>query len=234
MNLAPLVSTVKLSYQRVISLVEADSPLFPTISLNEWQAFKNLVLASGSLLWVTKGSLLEGVTPEYAMMSGIASTVHTEMNFSRLLLVDLEQDQLYQQEQFENLTQLEERAAKYLPGDDFEFRSKSGILHIGRLMGDDLLNVSNRSKAKLRDTVEVIPLTELKDLSVTLAVDRPGVRHETQFEVDDKVLHPLEESFIEIQTKAACLNDKVYFTGNATVYLERTNATYSLSKDTSV
>lgn len=188
-----------------------DEPLFVTITPEEWSGFKHLVLTAGSALWVTRGSLLDCKNAEYALISGIACAIHTETRSSRFLIVDLDEGASTAPEQsFENLVQLEARAANYTPGDDFEFRCKEGVVYVSRIENDDTLNDVARTKLATHSANRKVPLTEVSKLPVKLVTDKPGAWNTAHFEEDLSFPKMLDKDGIEVQIKAAGI-DKVVF-----------------------
>jgi ubiquinone/menaquinone biosynthesis C-methylase UbiE len=167
--------------RRVISLVEIDTPLFLNIAEEEWNGFKEVTFNSNSVLWVTRGNLLDGGDSEYAIISGLVCAIHTENKSSRFIVVDVESNSALLQEQFEDLVRLEERATQYAPGDDFEYRSKGGILYVSRLQDDEHLNDAARDQNQTVTDLSETPTSESKDvLSVINVCDSENSRKETQ------------------------------------------------------
>lgn len=144
-ELVSLQQPGSLEGKRVLSLVEIDDPLFLNITKEEWSAFKQMILSTSSLLWVTRGNLLKGGDPKYAIISGLVCAVHAEKKSSRFIVVDIEENDCVQQTQFEELVRLEDLANKYSPGDDFEYRSENGIIYASRVLPDEALNHSSAS-----------------------------------------------------------------------------------------
>ena len=206
-----LTSTSNLKKERVLSFVEADRPFFLDASKTEWEAAKNLMLRSRSILWVTRGSLLRGNHPEYALVSGIACAVHTENASSRLVIADLDKDESFLTQNLEALIQLEQRASNYQTGDDFEFRLKSGIVHISRLVPDEALNADAIAKVEARLKIEMVRLQDVRDENLRLTSRKPGLVDMVYFEQTAALLEPLGDDCVQIEVKAYGLNSKVRY-----------------------
>ena len=208
-DLISLISNSALRHERVIFLTEVDQTLFTDIDSSEWKGFKHLALSSRSALWVTRGGLIDGTSPEYAIVSGLARALHTETKTSRFVTVDLDQSNTTAQDEFDILIQLEQRAVSYSPGDDFEFRVKSGVVYIPRLQGDAVLNEATLLNTINRDTTEMIPLGEATRLPVSMAMDETSSSPSVCFQKDEFHSRPLDAESIEIEVKAAGMSRKV-------------------------
>lgn len=219
-----LTSTSNLKNARVLSLVEADRPFFLDASKPEWEAAKNLMLHSRSILWVTRGSLLRGNHPEYALVSGITCAVHTEHASSRLVIADLDKDESFLVQNHEALIQLEQRASNYQTGDDFEFRLKSGIVHISRLVPDEALNVDVNAKVEARAKIETVRLQDIRDENLRLTSRKSGLADMVYFEQTAALPEPLADDCVQIEVKAYGLNINVRYAWSISLKL----ATYDL------
>ncbi|KAM3080176.1 hypothetical protein ACMFMF_003585 [Clarireedia jacksonii] len=191
-DLIPLsqVKRGSLHGKRVVSLVEIDDPLFLTITECEWTGFQEIAINSGSVLWVTRGNLLGGGDPRYAIISGLVCAIHTENKSSRFLTVDLEiYDVAGEQEQFRKLILLEERATKFLPGDDFEYRSKNGVIHISRLVDDSVLNETTEVLGRSMANGDAPPSKNSEDILADI------------IDPDSDINHPLDDDSIEVEIR---------------------------------
>ena len=177
-----LSSTFDLKKKRVLSLVEVDRPLFLDASKTEFEAAKNLLLNSRSILWVTRGSLLTGTAPEYALVSGIACAIHTENASSRLVIADLDRDESCIAQNLKALIQLEQKAANFVVGDDFEYRLTSGVIHISRLSPDEALNADANAKMEARGKTEMVPLRDVGHKALRLISWKSGLADTVCFE----------------------------------------------------
>lgn len=171
-DMVPLLKGIERKHSRIVLLVEVDEPLFTTITSAEWEAFKMLILNAQSALYVSRGDLLNHGAPEYAMMSGFVCAIHTEIPSSRLITVDLSGSDSHQVQDFENLVRLEEMATKYSPGDDFEYRSKAGVLYVSRMGSDIVLNAHAQQKLEASIHPVVMPLSEVKGRPLIGDIDR--------------------------------------------------------------
>ena len=207
--LMPLGSAAVLGKRRVVSLVEADRPFFLDASNEEWEAAKRLLLDSKSILWVTRGSLLNGKHPEYALVSGIACAIHTENISSRLVIADLDKEDAFLAQNLENLVKLEQRAATYAAGDDFEYRLEAGVVYISRLAPDIAMNADAGAKSEARTTTQRVQLQDLGETGLKLVSENIGPAPRVYFEEFTASLESLREDCVQIEVKAFALSSKV-------------------------
>lgn len=206
-DLVPLVSQDAPKNSRILFLVEVDGPLLTNITEAEWAGMMHLSFASSSALWVTRGSLIDCKHPDHALISGMVCAMHTENRSSRFLTVDLDDDASVSRDSvFENLIQLEERAATYMPGDDFEFRCKGDVVYVSRLEDDEELNLEAKKKEDAKSTVETLPMDELKDLRAKMVFDKPGAWNTAHFELDVAAAGPLGDDEVEVRVGAASIH----------------------------
>ncbi|KAK3945065.1 hypothetical protein QBC46DRAFT_455714 [Diplogelasinospora grovesii] len=179
-RLLPLVASSDMQNKRAIFLTEIDEPMFTNVTDEEWAGLKHKILTASSSLWVTRGSLAAGSkSPEYAMITGLASAFRTESKSLKFLTADIEDTDASTVpllETFEDLLKLAELANNHSPkGDDAEFRASGGLIYVPRLVNDDELNEAAQGKEKSRAQLELLPCTEVKETSAfQFALEKPA------------------------------------------------------------
>lgn len=203
-DLVPLTATDDLRYDNVIFFAEIEKPLFLTITPEEWNGFKHILLASTSAIWVTGGALLDNGRPEYAMMSGLAGAIRAENPLLRLALVDLDSGKdVLRHDHFDILRKIQADVADPSYRGDLEFRVKSGVAYVSRLESDDVLNENARSKRNRGTTTDSVPFNSLRELPMALVTDKPGDMSTLHFEEEDCVhAAMLQDTDVEIDVKA--------------------------------
>ena len=194
-------------YNRFLFVVELERSLFLDITSAEWDGLQTCLKCAHSALWVTNGSLMRGKEPLFAMVSGIARGLKTEVSHLRFSVLDL--DGLPEYHDLEVLSRFEQRvAAASNKDDDTEFRRSDGIVYISRLMADNTLNEQSRAKADQQISTQETSLKSLRSTPVQLAIDKPSVLSTLYFKPDHAFDHPLTEDHVEIEVVAAGVNNK--------------------------
>ena len=194
-------------YSRFLFVVELERPLFLDITSAEWDGLQTCLKCARSALWVTNGSLIQGREPLFAMVSGIARGLKTEINRLRFSVLDL--DRFPGPSDLELLSQFEQRIADTSnKDDDTDFRRDDGITYVSRLMADDKLNEQSRAKADQQISIQETALKSLRSTPVQLDIDKPGVLSTLYFKHDHDFDHPLADDLVEIEVVAAGVNNK--------------------------
>jgi len=209
-QLLPLTSTENLKNKRFIFLTEIDEPLFPSITSEEWQGLKRKILTSRSLLWVTRGSLLDGKKPECGMIAGLFSALRTELKSSKMLTVDIEaNNNTSLHETFEDLIKLEELAHNHSSDEDTEFRAKGGLLHVSRLESDDELNEAVQYKESNPYRLDHVLYEDIEDTTWQLSLEKPMALHTVRLEEAQNIVVRLEDDSIQVKAQSLRLGRNV-------------------------
>ncbi|KAL8783267.1 MAG: hypothetical protein Q9213_004743 [Squamulea squamosa] len=194
-------------FSRFLFAVELESPLFLDITPAEWDGLQMCLKGAYSALWITNGNLMVGKEPLFAMISGLARGLKTEVNRLRFSILDI--DHLPGPADAELFSQMEQRIAdssrKY---DDAEFRRSKNITYISRLIADNTLNEQSRAKADQQISTQEKPLKTLRSTPVQLDIDKPGVLSTIYFKPDHTFDHPLADDHVEIEVATAGVNNK--------------------------
>lgn len=192
----------------VLVLDELHSPVLLNISAEQWQALQHLIDLESRILWVTTGSQLEVTRPDNALIHGLARTLRAEDPSLRITTLDLESTSSKETLATIHRT-LEHINVPIRPTQiENELVERRGIVHIGRVFPDNLINQAERD-----NTYGAEPrLQSLHDHKscVRLISERIGALDSLQYsEVSTREI-PLEDGFVEVDIHAASLNFKVF------------------------
>lgn len=209
-KLVSLDSSAVPNCKRLIFLTEIIAPMFNDITATEWKGLQGLLRRASSVLWVTNGGLLNGREPMFAMISGIARGISTEMNHLHLSLLDLDQDiEKSVSETCELLLQFERNVADKSTERYREYRRRDGIVFTARLQADRFLNERSRAEAEYTESLELTRLDKLKHTPLQLQIENPGILSTVYFREDTELSQSLKDDCVEIEVKAIGVNNKV-------------------------
>lgn len=184
--------------------------MFNDITEKEWKSLQTLLKSASSALWVTNGALLKSQQPMFAMISGIARGISTEMNHLRLSLLDLDQEMGQSvSKTCEILLQFERRVADESTENYTEYRQRDGIIFTSRLQADHSLNESSRAEAEHQKSGELVCLDKLKQTPLRLDIETPSILSSVYFREDHELNQPLKDDCVEIEVKAIGVNSRV-------------------------
>ncbi|KAL8827122.1 MAG: hypothetical protein Q9191_003380 [Dirinaria sp. TL-2023a] len=193
--------------QQQIFLVEINVPLFDRITSAEWRGLQIALEHAKSVLWVTNGGLLDGKRPLFAMIQGILRGLKTERPQLRISTIDLDLDNdQFTNSTFDLISQLQvqslDDSKKY---EDWEYRQKSGITYISRLLADGELNASSYAKTQPVHTTETMRYSHCQKTPIQLCIDR-NYRY---FRGTSDFFVPLQNDEVEVEVKAVSLSNKL-------------------------
>ena len=205
-DLCSLLDPTDLKSRQYIFLVETEAPLFDHITEAEWHGLQTIVSNAKSLLWVTNGSLLAGKQPLFATVSGIICGLKTEKQQLRLATLDLDlNESTPNHTTFDLIYELHTRTSDPSKGyNDWEYRRKSGITYISRLMPDEGMNDVANAKAQRLYSTTVMPLSQTKDTALQLKSDQSGYYVE---QAPDSMT-PLNGSDVELEVKVLSIQEQ--------------------------
>lgn len=184
--------------------------MFNDITPLEWKGLQTLLKSASSALWVTNGGLLKNQQPMFAMISGIARGISTEMNHLRFSLLDLDQEvEQSVSKTCDLLLQFERKIADKSTENYTEYRQRDGIIFTSRLQADHLLNESSRAEAEHQKSGELICLDKLKHTPLRLDIQSPGILSSVYFREDHELDQSLNDDCVEIEVKAIGVNSRV-------------------------
>lgn len=218
-QLLSLTSTDTLHDKRSIFLTEIDAPLFTSLTSEEWQGLKRKILTSKSLLWVTRGSLLDGGKPECGMITGLFSALRTELKSSKMLTVDIETNNTIPlHETFEDLRKLEELAHNHISDEDTEFRARKGLLHVSRLKSDDELNETSQQNRGNFSRLDHVSYQEIKDTPWQLSLEKPASLASIRLEEIQSIVDILDDDSIKVKVQSLRVGKMVGHFSSTQVY----------------
>ncbi|MCJ1439395.1 hypothetical protein MMC27_008789 [Xylographa pallens] len=222
----PTVSRVKASLQRLgweiaeqsypfhdiqpnstfVILDEVATSLLTSVSKDQWEALKNVIIQGRKVLWVTEGSQFKVSKPDKALIHGLLRTVRAEDKSLNLTTLDVESSEspstvpaihsvLTLLEKSEPTTQVES-----------EFVERSGIIHVNRILSDHLINQFKNEEIQGKEAI----LKSLHEIDTTarLRSERLGTLDALMFgEISTKEL-PVKDNNVEVEIFAAGLNFK--------------------------
>ncbi|KAI1264396.1 hypothetical protein F5Y18DRAFT_390351 [Xylariaceae sp. FL1019] len=206
----PLTDVETARFQRFIFIIEVGDPFFLDISEQEWQALQFAVQSAESSLWVTSGNLLDGGEPLHGMIAGLVRGIRAENSSIRFSTLDLDHvPDASEENVFDVIAQIEARVSDVRKMNvDSEFRYKAGVLHTSRLVADERLCEESMSIADPANAFKKIPLKDLKETPLKLAIEKPGVLSTVYFTNDSDFSKPLPPNQVEIEVKYAGVNAK--------------------------
>ncbi|PKY06131.1 hypothetical protein P168DRAFT_135944 [Aspergillus campestris IBT 28561] len=78
--------------EHIIMIAEYEEPLLSAISETDYIRLQDLLAKTGSLLWVTAGSLAAGKKPEFAMAAGLLRAMKSEQASLNVTAIDFDPD----------------------------------------------------------------------------------------------------------------------------------------------
>ena len=190
----------------VLVLEESSSPLLKSISERQWESVRSLTLQGCHLLWVSEGSQISITHPDNALVHGMFRTIRAEDRAADLVTLDVE----YGQGPSTHLAierllrRFNTTRSKTLI--DSEFAERGSILHISRIVPDELVNA-----AKDNEDIGGEPVTrELREIEgiAKLQTERIGTLDSLCYSQQSVEDEPMLDFHIEVDIKAAGLNFK--------------------------
>ena len=192
----------------LLVLDELNTSLLPTVSDQHWELLKNLVGRGLKVLWVTAGSQINTTDPNNALIHGLARTVRAENPGLHFVTLDVEAAGS------ENTPSAIDRVLAHMRRPvpkmqiDNEFVERKGIIYVGRIYVDDLINKVEKDHTYGTD-IEIEDLHTSKSC-IRLRCERLGIIDSLQYAHVAAIELPLEaEHFVEAEIFAAGLNFKV-------------------------
>lgn len=195
---------------RIIVLADLESDFLAKINSEEFDGLKEIFRKASSLLWVTAGGLIDGSDPKAALMVGLMRAITTEMPLVKFACVDMDSDYDKTSDVTAEMILSKEEE---LQGDsksesiDGEYVLKDGVFHVSRLVPDISLNERFLEQEELVSTTDLVPLEMQKPMGI--GFDQAGLLSSLYFKEDKDFSLPLNEEWIEIETRAVGLNVKV-------------------------
>lgn len=202
----------------VYSLIESEEPVLSTSTPHQMHYIKSITDNASNIVWATKGNLLEGARPDFALVSGLARTLQLEQPSLKFFTFDI--DDIEDSEVPETVNHLVSILKQPSGSLDMEFVQRKGVVHVSRFVPDESLNESFRYK----QGTEIMEIPLLKAKPAELSIERVGQLDSiffNQIEVDGT----LEANEVQVQVKSIGINAKDFdvLTGKA----DTKNGTFS-------
>jgi NADPH:quinone reductase-like Zn-dependent oxidoreductase len=205
-DLKNLVS-LNIADQTCLSLLESESPVFPDISSEDFEAVKHLILNFDSTLWVTRGAKMETTCPEANMIAGLGRTIRGERPTTQLFTLDLDPAQAINSKSSETAifkilrTSTEGKTAD-IP--DWEYSVRDDKICIQRLDPDVVLD--DILAASTSDPLPIMLPFKQPGRALALSIRSPGMLDTFEFIDDEKYAEALADDEVEIEVKATGMN----------------------------
>ncbi|KAK7745564.1 Type I Iterative PKS [Cytospora paraplurivora] len=188
----------------IFSLCELVRPLLSTISDEDMLRVKIMTDKAAILVWVTGGNILEGKSPDFALVSGLARAVGIEQPSLRFFTYDLDDAE-------KNVTVTAKHLISVLDQpsgskEDMEFAQRDSVVHVSRFTPDDEVNASFRNKQGLEPSIT--PLSDAGD--IRLAIERPS-QFDTIFFKEQEAPLVIPNDHVRIKVASVGVNAKDYY-----------------------
>lgn len=199
------------SKSTVLVLDELEGPVLTTASERQWESIKQLVRSECSMLWVTSGSQMAVTDPERSIIHGLFRTIRAEEPALKLMTLDVES--IATAETIANTVEAVDTVLKMTreplkpQHNDFEYAERGGVLHINRVLQDEVLN-----RVKFEDAPQgTMPArrVDMHDMATTvrLVTEQTGSLDSLHY-VEVETNTEIGPDAVEIQLHAAAVNFK--------------------------
>lgn len=190
----------------VLVVSELDSPQLPTLDPTQWQCVQQLLQMRNRILWVSHSSQWEVKNPDGAMIHGLCRSVRTEDPSMRITTLDLEDPTSGISVSSIDLLLKAIQKPSPITGVEGEYVERGGILHVSRIIGDDVINETEHARTAGAQPVQM-RLHEA-DMTIRMIAERVGSLDSLHYaQVDSKEL-PLADNTVEVELFASALNFK--------------------------
>ncbi|KAI0972015.1 hypothetical protein F4678DRAFT_460844 [Xylaria arbuscula] len=188
----------------ILILNELWEPVLTQVSNKQWDATKMLVSWSTPLLWVTQGAQGVVTNPDSAMVHGLFRVARQEDPSVRLMTLDVESSRspatTWAIEKILGLL-------KYNDPVETEYMERDGILHIQRVIPDELVNKFRHDEDEgIEPTVQYLHNTATQ---VKLRAERLGTFEVLMWcETETEEILDIETGHVEVEVVAVGVNFK--------------------------
>lgn len=198
-------------HSRLIVLADLVESFLKGMDAAGLENLKTLFRKASSLVWITAGSLINGVKPENALIGGLMRAIITEMPHVKIMTIDLDVGYDQTSDKIAELVLSKEAelqmASNSSGSNDSEYVLADGVFQVSRLVPDNSLNQRFLAQeGSVKDT-EAVQLQDAKPLGI--GFDQAGLLSSLYFKEDQEFAAPLPEDQVEIEVRAVGLNVKV-------------------------
>ncbi|RFU78519.1 polyketide synthase [Trichoderma arundinaceum] len=187
----------------VFSLVEVKDPLLSVISDDEMRHVKMMTDGAANLVWVTNGNLMHGDRPDFALIQGLARALILEQPSLKIFTYDIDDSDTDVDVSAQRLINvLNQRSRK----PDLEFAQRKGTVHVGRMVPDEPINATFRSKQGLETTPAA-----LKDINDARLIIEHAGQFDTIFFKQQEPPKTIAATEVRIKVASVGLNAKDYY-----------------------
>ncbi|KAF8466151.1 polyketide synthase [Kalaharituber pfeilii] len=180
-------------------LVNLDEDLFvEDMGPSEYEAVKKVFTRTKqNAVWVLEGAQLDAPKPQQAVIVGLARSIRSENEESRLVTLDLTPTASASHVASRIITFLDPTIA------EDEISDRNGTISIPRVEADDSLNCKLRNGVRREARLEPF----IQERNLALKIGKAGLLETLAFGDDEDALdHPLQDDEIEIEVKASAIN----------------------------
>lgn len=204
----PLLTRFNAEGKTIVFLAEIDDSILPEPNNGDFELVKSILLHSSVCLWVTRGAFREN--PTFGLANGMLRSARSENSGGRLTTLDLDGGNLLPNGDaaaiIVNLLAHEESTSDLPSSDrDVEFREIDGLLHVARVIPDDICNAKLQDLAGTADQVAAEPFKQ-EAQPLKLAVGTPGLLDDIYYIRDAQMDSSLEPEEVEIEVMASGIN----------------------------
>ncbi|KAI2466075.1 hypothetical protein F4781DRAFT_434797 [Annulohypoxylon bovei var. microspora] len=200
------ITDSNLTATRCIATFELEKPLLSSITADEYDALKHMVLHSEGTLWLTKGGTsMDTREPELNMIAGFARTIRGEAPEVKFTTLDLDPDVPCDQPQVTETILKVLRLQGELHNTDHEFSERKGALNVLRISPDETLSKILSPDEPREDHLTIQPIKQ-SGRPLKLDLRTTGELDGFYFNDDDDYSKPLGDLDIEIEVKAVGLD----------------------------
>lgn len=203
---------------RVVAFLDGDDLLL-NADQRRLDIFKHLAHHTDSMVWITSTGMVEGRSPDGAVVGGLLRTLSTEVPSSQFLSVDLDADNfdlnpqdteeflhalIHQEEGLHRWTS-SNKGEKF---EDREFAWRNGSLWVSRLVPE--MSLKGYAEHRVSPATHGAALLPIESQGpVRIDFETPGILSSIYFRQNNELLQqPLSPDFLEVKVAAIGLNWK--------------------------
>ncbi|KAJ0413691.1 polyketide synthase [Aspergillus carlsbadensis] len=191
--------------QSTVLVAEMDHSILTSLTDEQFAALRGLLDQQCRILWVTAGSQMRVTHPEHGLMFGLARSLRAEYPSSMILCLDVESSASSGSLQAIQTALHHLTYAKSLQSSDSEIVERDSILHVSRVIADDMLNQVEK------ESVEGAPIRpgiiRTHHSPIRLVSERPGTL-DTLVYAEMPTRQALADDEVEVDVHAAGMNFK--------------------------
>ena len=190
------------------------------MNYHELARVQALLAEAKTVIWITHGNLMRGEYPERNMINGIVNAIQIEKPAVKFVTIDLDHPSALASREFLDLFQ---NTATYLFTPEHEkldsqLRLSNGIIHCGRMMLEESLNLKQAIAQGQEMSTVVSSLKQLQDNRLQMVFPSPGIADSLLFKDTESFSEALGPGLVKLEVQAACLSPQVWSSTRITTY----------------